>query len=97
MYIADLCYELYKIDWLRRISPDMMMDTVKNYYEGYRGYSDCYNLDEYIFDNGYANGCLYVCQDEFLGAEFQDREFMKSLLDNDALYSEYLECCWLKS
>ena len=45
MGIYHLAYELYKIDWLRRISADRQMDAMKDYYE------DLVNADEYSFDD----------------------------------------------
>lgn len=85
MTIRDLCYELYKLDWMKQISREEIADTYKEcYQEGWDSY------DDFIFECGYG-GSLYVCYDEFLGAEYLDKEYIKSLLDNDELYQEYLE------
>ena len=32
MDIRELAYELYKIDWMRRISADRQMDSLRDYY-----------------------------------------------------------------
>ena len=33
MNIANLCYELYKIDWMSRISAERQIDTLRRYYD----------------------------------------------------------------
>ena len=87
MNISELCYELYKIDWERRISAERKMDNVKNWYEENKQYNN-YTYEEYLFDEGYS-GELYVCYNEFLGAEYLDEEYIKGILDNDKLFKEY--------
>ena len=37
MTISKLAYELYKINWMRRISSERQMDAVKNFYEEQEG------------------------------------------------------------
>lgn len=88
MNISELGYELYKVDWLRRITPDMMADSIKNYYEEVEDKGE-YTFADYIFDNGYGNGCIYVCYEEFSNAEYLDEDYMKELFDNDTLFTEY--------
>jgi len=90
MTISELGYQLYKIDWMRRITSDMQMDTLKNYYQDTEeDYKEEYSFEDYVFDNGYANGSIYVCEDEFLNAEYLDENYMKSLYDNDELFAKY--------
>ncbi len=91
--IRKLCYELYKIDWMRKISAEMQMDELKNYFEErYEAgmLDDNYSFDDYIFDNGYGRS-IYVCFDEFLGTEYKNEACMEDLLDNDNLYRLYKE------
>ena len=89
MDFRQMAYELYKLDWMRRISTERQMDEVKNWYqECDRAFREEYTWEDWIEDNGYS-GELYVCYDEFLGAEYFDREYMKALLDNDELFEEY--------
>lgn len=90
MTISGLCYELYKIDWMQRISPERQMDNLKTYYEDAKEDTESTTYEEIIEEFGF-DGELYVCFDEFLGAEYQDKEYMKELLDNNELYKEYLE------
>lgn len=87
MLICDLCYELYKIDWERRISPERKMDSWKNCFE-----EEAYEVEDYenYLDEAGYDGELYVCHDEFLDAEYLDKEYIKGLLDNDKLYAKYL-------
>lgn len=89
MKIYELAYKLYQIDWERRISPEMKMDTLKNYYqevseEDKKGYS----FEDYLFDTGYF-GDLYVCEEEFFNVEYLIEDYIKELLDNDELFAEY--------
>lgn len=88
--IEELSYELYKIDWMRRISADTQSNTLKNYYQEIEPEDrDTYTYDEYVWEYGYA-GQLYVDFDEFLCNEYQDDEYMKTLLVNGNLIAEYL-------
>lgn len=89
MNITELAYELYKIDWMRRISAEHQMDVFKNFYQNQEGQEDSeYTIKDWIEDEGY-DGELYVCKDEFLDTEYLDKEYMKSLFDNDTLFKEY--------
>ena len=87
--ISDLCYELYKLDWIRRISAERQMDAMKDWYQEVAP-EDREDISpaDWIFDQGYQ-GELYVCKDEFLGAEFLNEEYIKGILDNDELFAEY--------
>lgn len=87
MKIYHLAYELYKLDWMRRISSDRRMDALKDYYDGLVD-EDEYTFDDYIEEFGY-NGELYVCFEEFYTNEYLDKLYMKQLLDNDKLFAEY--------
>lgn len=89
MDIRELCYELYKIDWMNHISHNRQMDALKNYYEELHiSYDEDYTFDDYLFDNGY-DGELYVCFDEFLQNEYLDEDYMKELLYNTELINQY--------
>lgn len=90
MNFRELCYELYKIDWeSTHITQQIKMDNIKNFYED--GYRYCYSsLEEYLCDIGYDCG-IYACYDEFIDNEYQDTNYIRSLLDNEKLFKEYLE------
>ena len=85
MTISDLGYELYKNDWLRRISAEIKADAIKNYYQE----KELCSLADYIFETGY-DGQIYVCKDEFLDIDYLYKGYMKALYGNDELYAEYL-------
>lgn len=91
--IQKLAYELYKIDWKQShmITPQVEKDALKDYYEGLTNsdFDDEFNYEEYIDEFGY-DGQIYACYDEFLDSEFQDKEYMRSLIDDNKLYMEYL-------
>lgn len=88
--ISELAYELYKIDWMRRISPERQMDSIKDYYDDKRmDPDDDSDYDDVLFEFGF-DGEFYVCFEEFLDNEYRDKDYMKSLLNEDQ-YKEYLE------
>ena len=89
MSIRDLCYELYKIDWLRRISPERQMDSIKNYYEDQK-MDDVETTYEEVLDEFGFGGEFYACFSEFLLAESRDTEYMEKLLGNEMLFNEYV-------
>jgi len=88
--IQELAYELYKVDWKQShmITPEREKDTLKDYFEGLVDSDGSYSYEDYIEEFGY-NGSLYVRFEEFLGAEYLDKEYMRSLLFNDKLFAMY--------
>lgn len=89
--IAQLCYELYKIDWKysHMITKDREMDSLKNYFEDARYFPDGdYSYHDYLEEHGY-DGELYACYDEFCETEYLDEEYIKGLLDNEELLAIY--------
>lgn len=89
MTIRELAYELYKIEWKRRISPGIQMDVIKNYYQEFDEEDRKeYTFEDYIFDYGYF-GQLYVCYGEFLNAEYLDESYMRYIFDSSELFEEY--------
>ena len=92
MTIRELAYELYKMDWMRRISCGIQMDTLKDYYqETTKEDREVYTFEDYIFEFGYQ-GRLYACYNEFLRTEYLDESYMRSLFyKNDNLLKEYQE------
>lgn len=89
--VKKLAYELYKIDWLARITPEQMKSTYKKYYEFINGEElEDYTFDEYLEEYGY-DGEIYVCYEEFTRSEYLDKAFIKGLLNDENLYRKYLE------
>ena len=92
--LRENIYELYKIDWMQRISAESQKDVVRQYMVDVIEYGDdSGTLEDFIFERGYNEGSIYVCFDEFLGAEYQDKEYIKELIgeDNPEIYDLYLE------
>lgn len=89
--ISKLCYELYKVDWehSHMITKEREMDSIKDYYEGLIEDS-VYTYNDYLEEFGY-DGELYAFYEEFLEAEYQDEDYMCSLLNNDSLIAIYYE------
>lgn len=101
-YIKELAYELYKLDWMRRISVDRQMDKMKDYYDecvitrlnpcdGVVEPQYTMSFEDYLSDSDGYNGELYAYFYEFIDNEYQDNEYMKTLFDNDNMYQIYLE------
>ncbi len=98
IYIKELAYQLYKLDWMRRISADMQMDALKDYYEecAKPGTSEGdiifdMTFEEWLIDSNGYHGALYVSKEEFLEYEYQDKSYIKALLNNKDLYQIYLK------
>lgn len=92
MNIANLCYELYKIDWMSRISAERQIDTFRRYYDEISDdnlNSINISLENYLAERGYDGEC-FACFEEFLDAEFLDTEYMRTLL-TEKQYAEYLK------
>ena len=88
MTISELGYELYKLDWERRISVECKQDVLRNYYQEVN--MEDYPFEKYFKEVGYS-GDIYVCYDEFMEFEYFDKDYMRCLYDNDELYDEYLK------
>lgn len=85
------CYEAYQLDWMISHGyslKDYLYGIAEaeeearlcgDYPEG--GTLDVYDSLEGDFEDQGFNGSLYVCKDEFLGAEFNDPMYMKHLID----------------
>lgn len=85
--IAEVAYLKYQLQWFskNKISFDDVVNNVIEYMEENPGCS----LKDWELESGYK-GSLYVCEEEFLGAEYLDKEFMKKLL-TPSEYQEYLK------
>lgn len=91
MDIKTKAYHKYQLHW--------MMDrgySIKDLMEEISKYQDNFDDDIDVFDAFAAweqdvgfSGELWVCFDEFIGAEYLDSEYMKYLL-TDKEYEEYL-------
>lgn len=86
--IRQLAYELYKIDWMRQISPERQMDSLRQYYDDKKlcpGDTSVYNdiIDEFGYD-----GDIYETFDEFLESKYLEADYMKALL-NSSQYEDY--------
>ena len=89
--ISKLCYELYKVDWKHShmITTEREIDSIKDYYEEV-GYDAEYTYNDYLEEFGY-DGDLYACYEEFLDAEYLDKDYICGLLDNKELIAMYYE------
>lgn len=91
MDIKKLCYELYKREWTDRyISKERQYDAVKSYYENLVEFDDDeeYTFEDYLEDSGYG-GELYAGYDEFLDCEYNEKDYMRSLLKDRKFIEMY--------
>lgn len=78
--LEDCIYEIYKENWLCENVPSAERLDIRRQYEiDFLLGEETRSFEDYIFEEGY-NGMLYVCREEFLNAEYEDREFVVSLL-----------------
>lgn len=92
---AETAYELYKEDWKRRMLTQKDLLAAKaEWFEALEefGYDEFeYPFSDFEEEQGYG-GSLYVCFEEFCGAEFQDDGYLEELLGKDSeLLKQVLE------
>lgn len=101
------CYELYQLEWmmshgysLNDLYKVMEKSLVESAEDGEMDMNQVASniRSEFLYEKGFGNGSLFVCKEEFLGAEYQDAAYMKWLfetqVDNEAdrlkaLYAKY--------
>lgn len=91
MDIKELCYELYKLEWMMLHNIDLfrLMNLKKEYYREAQIGSTA-SFEEFLSENGF-NGECYACFNEFLNGEFKNKRIMIALLNDDDLIDEYLK------
>lgn len=96
MTIRELAYELYKEDWkishnITREKEQREMVRLFSELEETGGKTESFKAEyDYFIEEGGYGGELYACYAEFLSAEYQERVYMKHLINDDALYKKYL-------
>lgn len=86
-----IAYDLYVEEWLREhISTERLLNALRNYHKGVLSgdYSPEYDFNAYVQESGF-DGELYVCFDEFIESEFEDREYMYELLEDETFVQAY--------
>lgn len=84
--IADLCYKLYKIDWMESHVYADEKEVCKDWYENGRGLS----LSEYIQERGLkGNAC--DSYEKFMKSKFGDSAYIEGLLQRESLIEQYRE------
>lgn len=89
-YIQNIAYERYKCDWIgNHLTMRMISSTVEDFNEFLK---ECHRLGEsrthysfadYVEDYGFRGGTIWVCFDEFCGAEYQDEQYMEEILNSE--------------
>ena len=95
------CYNAYCHDWMMEKGitvSDIIRETVLIVNEFDRDEEITAGAVEQEFLDAGFGGSLFVCRDEFLGAEFMDRDYMKYLLSmmyyGDTLKQMEMEELW---
>lgn len=103
--LQDALYELYKEQWLQEqiklgaLPASIREDKMAEYQiMRLQGGTYAQTLEDYLWDTDGYNGSLYVCKDEFLGAEYQDAEYVHGLMEkmqkacdpSDHIMSDYI-------
>lgn len=94
--IQRVAYGRYQLDWMARHGYSLfdLMQALTEYDSDEGEDAPILKLfRNWEFDRGFGEGSLYVCMDEFMGAEYQDKAYIKSLLTDEeyALYLSDLE------
>ncbi len=89
MDMRELAYDLYKADWLQRDGSTLFADSLKAYYKQYSVDEEKQTLQDYLLNNDH-NGVLYVGFEEFVNGKYKDANYIRSLLNDEDLFSEYL-------
>lgn len=88
-WLRRTAYELYKLDWMTRVDHRMLIDGVHEFADeiisdkdiyAFDGTDDPQTIEDMFCERGFGNGSMYVCFEEFLDSEYQDKEYMKELL-----------------
>lgn len=91
--ISHIAYERYQLDWM--ISHGHSLEELLNVLDGFWSddeYPDNHCPSDYFTDfesDAGFGGELYVCYDEFIGAEYQNKAYVKTLLSPEE-YIVYL-------
>lgn len=95
-------YRLYQLDWMmyHNQSVDSVIRECQNIADEYisEDYGEDISLDlrEEFNERGF-DGSMYVCFDEFLGAEYLNEKYMSELMERSPLYAGGFLVKWYKS
>lgn len=81
MVLHTTLYEIYKENWMHEnVPPAERLDSFRRYklINACQGLYNSY--EDYLFDNGFACGSLYESFNDFMEHEYEDSEFIKSLI-----------------
>lgn len=70
--LRKYAYELYKTEWINRISTERQLDVIRSYIKERisDGFDVNENFEEYLNERGF-DGELYCCYDEFIESEYK--------------------------
>lgn len=86
--IKEIAYQKYQLDWMMKHGYgigdliELLAETEKEAWDCGLPDANCESVfDDWELDVGF-NGSLWVCFNEFLGAEYVNRPYMQDLLDS---------------
>lgn len=86
--IAQIAYALYVRNWIdTHTVAESRLSALRDYYiDALSSLDEDIEPDDFgkwLFENGFSGSC-YACFDEFLNAEYLDREYITKLFDSNA-------------
>lgn len=89
--IRELAYAKYQLYWMIEHGHSIkeLMQAVNDYDHEYADDTLMDRFEQWDEEEGFK-GSLWVCMDEFLGAEYQDKAYMRGIL-TDTEYAAYLD------
>lgn len=90
MDIKKIAYRKYIFDWMltQGINEKDLDRAVFDYLLDNRETDSPESFSNFLFEHGFGHGSIWVCFDEFLGAEYLDKDYMRSLLTPEE-FAEY--------
>lgn len=87
--IQEKIYRAFQMYWL--VDHGITMDEIFHLAAEWRANeTEDYSFESYLEEHGFQ-GSIYPCADEFLGAEYQMRDYIRTILPDDNDYVEYLK------
>ena len=91
--IAHVLYRRYQLDWMlsHNLSLANLFRELQSVYDEYKTENTDLDLEDEFENAGFGCGSIWVCFDEFMGAEFMDPDYMRHLCKDDAQWIAYLQ------
>ena len=99
---TNRCYDAYCLDWMisHGLSVNSIFDVIRECFKEMAENDDADlqdmntavdAADDYLFERGFKNDCIYACKNEFMDIEFMDESYMRGLFKAMGNYNELLK------